>query len=283
MKELTRKENAPFALIYSECGVGKTTSIIRTAPQPTYYISCEADAYKSIDVCEAEGEKIDIKVVMPESQEDLMDGLNKILSSLRSNNNKFKYKTLVFDSLTYWMCAKLIVRVEDDRNKDRKGADFGKLSAMSKSDWVEIGTVNSQMNRLTDILKSIAAAGVMVVCTAQLQEDPKWNADLEAAPAFKYKDYNKSLKGYFDYIGYCFSSVKPSAEGEPNKVVYPPMLSFSGSQGYLVKWRGVQPKYLITKFNLRKIFSWFGGNGDNKPDPGKGAEVVEEKVDELPY
>lgn len=260
MLDLTEEHNAPFCLFYGETNGGKTTSIIRTAIQPIYCISAEGDALKSVAVCKALGEDIDITAKMPESHEDVMATLNRMLLKIRErreNGKAFKYNTVLFDSGTYWMNCKLAIRVEDDRNEDRKGVDEGKLSAMTKTDWTEVNTINSQMARLTDLLKAIANEGVMVIMTAQMQYDPKWNNELEAAPCFNYKDYNKALKGYFDYIGY----VMPNIEEETGKVLYPPKLSFSGSQGYLVKWRGVQPKYLITSFRLDKIFKWFADKG----------------------
>ncbi len=136
---------------------------------------------------------------------------------------------------------------------------------MTKTDWTEVNTVNSQMGRLTDLLKSIANMGVMVIMTAQVQYDPKWNNELEAAPCFNYKDYNKALKGYFDYIGYTMAVVEVG-EDEKRKTVYPPKLSFSDCQGYLVKWRGVQPKKLTTAFRLDKIFSWYHNRKGDSED-----------------
>ncbi|MEE9355210.1 MAG: hypothetical protein V3U75_06440 [Methylococcaceae bacterium] len=273
MLDLTEEHNAPFCLFYGETNGGKTTSIIRTAPQPIYCISAEGDALKSVAVCRNLGETIDITAKMPESHEDVMDTLNRMLLKIRqcrADGDAFKFRTLLFDSGTYWMNCKLAIRVEDDRNEDRKGTDEGKLSAMTKTDWTEVNTINSQMARLTDLLKAIANEGVMVIMTAQMQFDPKWNNELEAAPCFNYKDYNKALKGYFDYIGYVMPNLT-----EEGKVQYPPKLSFSGSQGYLVKWRGVQPKYLITSFRLDKIFKWFAEKGREEVSKAPDAEPEE--------
>jgi len=278
MLELTEDHNAPFVLVYGETNSGKTTSIIRTAPQPIYCISAEGDALKAVAVCNDKGETIDIKTVMPESHEDVMDTLNRMLLKIRQcrkDGSVFKYRTVLFDSLTHWMNCKLAIRVEDDRNADRKGLDVGKLSAMTKTDWTEVSTINSQMARLTDLLKAIANEGVMVIGTAQMQYDPKWNNELEAAPCFDYKGYNKALKGYFDYIGY----VMPRLD-ENGKEQWPPKLSFSGSQGYLVKWRGVQPKYLITSFRLDKIFKWFAEKGQAETIPMAPGDEIEIADDE---
>jgi len=120
---------------------------------------------------------------MPESHEDVMDTLNRMLLKIRKrrkDGSTFKYRTVLFDSGTHWMNCKLAIRVEDDRNEDREGVDKGKLSAMTKTDWTEVNTINSQMARLTDLLKAIANEGVMVIMTAQMQYDPKWNNELEA-------------------------------------------------------------------------------------------------------
>ena len=279
MIELTEDHNAPFCLFYGDTNSGKTTSIIRTAKQPIYCISAEGDALKSVAVCRDKGETVDIKVVMPESHEDVMNTLNRLLLKIRERRvtgKAFKFETVLFDSGTYWMNCKLAIRVEDDRNEDREGIDKGKLSAMTKTDWTEVNTINSQMARLTDLLKAIANEGVMVIMTAQMQYDPKWNNELEGAPCFNYKDYNKALKGYFDFIGYVKPRMKKVLDADGNETgrvetVYPPFLSFSGNQGYLVKWRGVQPEYLITKFRLDKIFKWFQDKGREEvktPDVG---------------
>jgi len=83
MLELTEDHNAPFCLFYGETNGGKTTSIIRTAPQPIYCISAEGDALKAVAVCRDKGETVDIKVVMPESHEDVMDTLNRMLLKIR--------------------------------------------------------------------------------------------------------------------------------------------------------------------------------------------------------
>ena len=209
MQKIKRENNAPFILIYGETNSGKSTSIMRTAPGSILYISVEGDAWKSVDVVEAFGEKVEVEICMPDGHEDLMDSLNKMV--VQAIAGKFPHDTVVFDSGTFWMNVKLGIRVEDDRNVGRTGVDEGKLSAMSASDWTEVNTVNSQMSRLTDLLKTLSLHGVMVVMTAQLQENPKWNRELEAGPCFNYKEYNKALKGYFDYIGFNFS--KSSGSG----------------------------------------------------------------------
>jgi hypothetical protein len=258
MRKIKREDTAPFILIYGPTNIGKTTSIVRTAPQPIYYISVEGDVCKSIDVVEDHGESVDIDPECPESHEDLMETLNSILIDCKQGT--FMPKSLIFDSGSHWMNVELAIRCEDDRNVGREGGDKGKLSAQTKTDWTEVNTANSQMVRLTHLLREISLCGVMVVMTSQEQSNPKWNRELEAAPSFNYKDYNKALKGFFDYIGFALPNFEKDADGEfiePLKSKYPPLLSFCGNRGYLVKWRGIQPKNLTTKFDLSKRFSWF--------------------------
>jgi hypothetical protein len=256
MQLIKRENSAPFILIYGDTNSGKTTSIVLTAPEPILCISVEGDVWLAVDVADKQvrdglrNKKVDITPMFPCSHEDLMDFLLKIIEEAKTG--KFKHKTVFLDSGTFWMNVKLAIRVEDDRNVGRIGNDDGKLSAQSKTDWTEVNTANSQMSRLTDLLKILSDCGVMVIMTAQLQENPKWNSDLEAGPCFNYKDYNKALKGYFDYIGFTIPNLDDDGD-----VVYPPNLSFSGEHGYMVKWRGVQPKKLITKFDLSKRFAWF--------------------------
>lgn len=250
MKQVKRENTAPFLLVYGDTNSGKSCSIARSSPQPIHFIDPEGDTWKAVDAIEALGETVDIHVDMPETHEDLMESLLDIES--QASQGQYPYKTLVFNSGTFWMNVKLAIRVEDDRNIGRKGLDEGKLSAMSKKDYTEVNTVNSQMARLTDLLKSISHHGVMVIMTAQLQENPKWNRELEAGPCFKYKEYNEALKGFFDYIGFTIPRLDDNG-----RVVYPPQLSFEDQQGYMAKWRGVQPKKLTTVFDLSKRFAWF--------------------------
>ena len=259
MQLINRKSNATFILIYGDTNSGKTSSIVLTAPEPILYISVEDDVWLAVDVADKQvkdglrDKKVDITPMIPDMHEDLIDFPNQIIEEAKVK--KFKFKTVVFDSGTFWMNIKLTIRIEDDRNVGRVKEghpEFGKLSAQTKKDYTEINTANSQMSRLTNLLKILARHGVMVIMTARQQDNPKWNRELEASPEFNYKEFNKALQGYFDYIGFTIPNLDDDGE-----VVYPPNLSFSGEHGYLVKWRGVQPKRLITKFDLSRRFAWF--------------------------
>ena len=63
MRPIKRENNAPFLLLYGPTNCGKTTSIVRSAPQPIHVISNEGDTWKSIDAIEAHGETIDISII----------------------------------------------------------------------------------------------------------------------------------------------------------------------------------------------------------------------------
>jgi hypothetical protein len=204
----------------------------------------EGDAWKSIEVIQDLGEPTDIKIVAPDSHEELMEDLNEMIVQIKAG--KFMYESILFDSGSYWMNCKLAVRLEDDRNE---GRDTGKLKDQTVTTWDEVGAANSQMSRLTDRLKTISKLGVFTVMTAQMMENPKWNRDLEAAPCFLYKDFNKILKGYFDYIGFLQTNLD-----DDNNPIFPPDISFSSELGYMVKWRGIQPRVLKGPCDFSKIF-----------------------------
>lgn len=250
MQELKKEDTAPFVLIYGDTNVGKTTSILRTVPQPIYCISTEMDAFKSVEVIENEGEKIKIKIVVPESQEDLLDNLNTILKAL--SEGKKPFVTIVFDSASFYMNCKLQGRLEDDRFNDKGFKHGAKMSLVkyTHTTFDEVGSANSQMRRLTALFQQISKLGVGVYFTAQMSENPKWNRELSAAPGFNFKEYNLALKSYFDYIG--FLTNRFNEEGD---IVYPPLISFRSEDGsFMAKWRGVQLKNPTGVCDFGKIF-----------------------------
>ncbi len=218
--------------------------MLRTMPQPIYCISTEEDPWKSIEQIESLGEAVDFKPVTPTTAEDLVDTLNKII--VDAHNGDFPFKSILFDSATYFMNVTLTERVEDDRNENK---NTGKLKDVTEKGWGEIGTINDQMRRITGLFKKISKLGVFVGWTAQMESDPKWNRELAAAPAFSYKEYNKVYKGFFDYIGFLIPCVTDG------KVVFPPYISFSSpDDSYVVKWRGKQLETPTGPCDFRKIF-----------------------------
>jgi hypothetical protein len=76
--------------------------------------------------------------------------------------------------------------------------------------------------------------GKVVIVTALLQENPRWNRELSAAPALKGREFPANMPGFFDLIGL----VQTRTDGKGN-VVYPPLVRFQSPDGsFLAKFTG---------------------------------------------
>ena len=72
----------------------------------------------------------------------------------------------------------------------------------------------------------------LVIVTALLAENPKWNRELAAAPALKGKEFPTNFPGFFDLIGLVQTRV--NGEGD---IVYPPAVHFkSEDDSFLAKF-----------------------------------------------
>lgn len=252
MRELKRENSAPFVLIYSEPGVGKTVTLLRTVPGPIYFISTESGIWESIDVLENEGEKFEGKIVTPDSQEQIYELLSSITNSLLSGKKPL-FKAIIFDSASTWMNCDLQTRLENDRFELKYGnikKENVRLVQRTHTTFDEVGSTNSEMRRLTKMFEKITDLGVAVYFTAHLQENPKFNSALAAAPAFIFKDYNLILRGCFSYIGLLTTRFDQSGER-----VFPPTISFESNDDarYMAKWRGIR-KNPTGPCNFSKIF-----------------------------
>jgi len=86
---------------------------------------------------------------------------------------------------------------------------------------------------LCKALGLLAVRGVNVICISLLDEAPKWNRELVAAPAFAGKEFNRDYPAYFDCIGL----VQRREEG--GEIVYPPVVIFdSPDESFVHKWSG---------------------------------------------
>ena len=105
------------------------------------------------------------------------------------------------------------------------------------------GGLASQMSRSMKLLGKLSERGKYVVITCLLQENPKWNRDISAAPALKGKEFTTNIASYCDLIGlvesrYEEKAVKGKKEKEIVKV-FPPRVSFEG-EGFMHKFTGVR-------------------------------------------
>jgi hypothetical protein len=143
-----------------------------------------------------------IKYVEPESFDDEMEFLNKLVSKTMIGESKFK--SVFHDGLTFTQ-ASYKHDIEDSRyiarTRDPKEIDRGLIDRFrfERPDW---GAIGSMMSRETLLLNKLSKFGIHVVSTAIDSEYPKWNTSYAIAPALQGNDFPKLVHGYFDFIGY---------------------------------------------------------------------------------
>jgi hypothetical protein len=110
------------------------------------------------------------------------------------------------------------------------------------------GGLSSHMFRLTAALGRLSQAGKIVIVTALLTENPKWNRELAAAPALKGKEFPANMPGFFDLIG-----LVEHRKDDNGKLVYPPRVRFqSPDDSFVAKFTGVGNK-TQGPLNINKI------------------------------
>jgi hypothetical protein len=246
--EKSKKSKGRFGLIYSsEPGAGKSTSCIASLPEPVLCIYVEdRDPNTSLDAID---KNVDVTFVCPESQEEMMDTLYKIDKEIQAG--EFKYKSIIFDSLSYWMNVALLTAMEDETYDAEIFKRRRDLVDRVRSDEAVYGGLASHMNRICKGLKVISQSGVTVICIAQGMESPKWNRDLSVAPHFIGQKFSRDLKSHFDLIGLVETRV--NGEGE---VIYPPLIRFSSTDGsFMAKWCGRPLKKSTGILDFNKILN----------------------------
>jgi len=225
-------QNGRFMMLYGPTGVGKTTSILQTAPDPLVYIGSEPRALNpSLDA--AGRSDLDIDVAVYEDWAGL-------IAFVANPKNFERHATVVVDSYSHLMSVGLSIEIEDQAFEAREAKEklVKPLASQTKLTQEGYGALSSLMFRLTAALGKLSRAGKIVIVTALLQESPKWNRELAAAPALKGREFPVNMPGFFDLIGL----VEPRTDGE-GKVIYPPRVRFqSPDDSFVAKWTGVGNK-----------------------------------------
>ena len=230
--KIIKKDKLPdqgkLILIYSDTGVGKTTSALQSAPDPILYIATEPRNPKvSIDA--AKRPDLDLDLVFYDSWQDTMD-------FLADDKNTKRHNTIIADSFTYLMNVSLSSEIENEAFDSRSDAEkkIKPLVNRAKMSPEGYGGLSSQMFRMMKILGQLSTKGKVVIITALMQETPKWNRELAAAPAFKGREFPNNMPGFFDLIG--FVQTRHDENGE---IVYPPWVSFESPDGsFMAKYTG---------------------------------------------
>jgi hypothetical protein len=225
----------PFALIYSEPGVGKTLSTIKSAPTKQLYIQGEKRNVKRTLL-----DNVDMKWLEQNVKRMLVTDFMGLLDFLQNPENQEKiierYKTIIVDGITYLMNNLLLSQIEEETAEaeifDVKSRPMVNLA---RTDRTGYGSLAGLMKRLCDALGYIASRDVFVCLIAQLDDVVRWNVDLQAAPAFAGKEFPRDMKAYFDLIGIVIKRYD-----DEGRVVFPPTIRFYSTQdeNYMAKWTG---------------------------------------------
>lgn len=219
-------------LIYSETGVGKTTSIFQSAPDPILYLATEPRNPK-ISIDAAGRSDLDVDIAYYEKWVDTMDFMS-------DDKKTERHKTIVLDSATYLMNVSLSSEIEDEAfdAREDKEKSIKPIVMRTKMSQEAFGGLSSQMSRFMRILGRLSARGKIVIVTALVAENPKWNRELAAAPALKGREFPNTMPGFFDLIG--FVQTRHNDSGE---VIYPPWVSFESPDGsFMAKYTGTGKK-----------------------------------------
>lgn len=239
------KINQPgrFIMIYGATGVGKTTSILQSALEPMIYIATEPRSLKpSLDAAGRESLDIDVAVY---------EDFNRLMEFVSDSVRFERYKTVVLDSYSHLMSIGLSVEIEDQAFEARsiREREVKPLVNRTKMSPEGFGGLASHMFRLTAALGRLSQAGKVVIVTALLSENPKWDRELAAAPALKGREFPINMPGFFDLIGL----VEPRVDGD-GKIVYPPLVRFQSPDGSFVsKFTGKNTTKTQGPLNITKI------------------------------
>lgn len=253
-----------IVLIYSDAGDGKTTSCFESLPGRILYIMTEPrNPNGSIEASGRDPKDIDVVEVQ---------GWDNLMEFLRTDIEKFDaYQSIVCDSISYLMNIRLSGEIEDEIFDSKTDAEqkVKPLINRTKLSLEGFGGLASQMNRLMLALASLSVRGKYVVITCLLDEKPRWDRELTAAPLFKGKEFASNVASFCDLIGL----LKPRyVEG---RKVFPPTVLFEGD-GFMCKFTGKRPKegmLMQGPLNFCKIFGVdINGNRVTQNIPTKAEE-----------
>lgn len=254
MKDI-EKSKGKMVMIYGATGVGKSTTCLESLPEPILNIFTEdRNPYTSIEALEREP---DFDPISPENNQDLIDFLYKMLDEYEKGT--CKYKSIMFDSLSFWMNIKLYGEMVDETHD----AGIFKKSLRPlvddvRADEALYGGLAERMQRLIRPLKMMAQKGMIVVVVAYLSENPKWDRTLAAAPNFAGKAWNLNYEQHFDVIGLIRHRLKEDDKGNtiiPQEIIYPPIIQVkSPDDSFICKWTGRNIKGNSYPLNFKKMF-----------------------------
>jgi hypothetical protein len=163
-----------------------------------------------------------------------------LIEFVANPKNFERHRTIIVDSYSHLMSVGLSSEIEDQafEARDAKEKMVKPLASQTKLSQEGYGALSSLMFRLTAALGKLSRTGKVVIVTALLQESPKWNRELAAAPALKGREFTVNMPGFFDLIGL----VEPRTDGD-GKIIYPPRVRFqSPDDSFVAKFTGAGSK-----------------------------------------
>lgn len=258
VRPISEKSNdGKMILMYSETGAGKSTSAAQSLPTPIMYMCAEArNAELSFD---ASGRNIvlgdmsndlgninDYVIVEYQDWYSMLDFLDDTVS----NCDKLPFKSYVLDGITQ-LTVNLAEEISTAGYKASKVGQKGeelqkiierKIIQEQKMSIEGFGALAAQMNRAIRLLGKLTQAGKYVIINALLEERPKWNVSLSAAPSLMGKKFGNDLPGACDLIGMTVRRYEEDEHGNiiKNRIVFPPFAMFEceESEHFECKWTG---------------------------------------------
>ncbi|HOO39809.1 MAG TPA: hypothetical protein PK653_00060 [Syntrophales bacterium] len=218
-----------FIVIYGETGVGKTASTLASAPLPIAYVRCEPrDPSDAIMAAKLDPRDIDIYDA---------DNFLDLLAGLRDPKLFARHRTIFVDGASYLMNVSLSTEIEQEafEAREEKEKRLKPLVSQSKMSQEGFGGLSSQMSRMFNLLGKLSMEGKVVIVSALLAENPKWDRELSAAPAFKGREFPTNMPAFVDMIG-----LVQKRFDEHGNIVYPPFVSFEGDGSFICKFTGVK-------------------------------------------
>ena len=221
-------------LIYSLTGIGKTMSTLLYAPTPIFWLITETtrDIKQTIDMVEDISDRKFGKDINLGVYETFFPALDYMCHT----ENFTEFKTVTLDSLSYLLNVLLPDELTEERIEAKKIEDAGFKDKM-KLTQSGFGQMNQAIFRLCGAMGRLTKQNKHFIALCGENENPKYDVELFAGPAFIGKQIPDNLPFMFDYVGRLINEIAADENG--NKFpVYPATVDFRASQGFLAKWTG---------------------------------------------
>lgn len=269
LEELTQQTKGKIVAIHGKSNVGKTTTSVATSPEPILLVGTEQrplilslENITKVPVPEnktegwrAKWEEEVIKdwysrgnrFVTPNFGEDTVQDFRDFWLHCynKCNQKEFNYKTIVVDTISYWLNIIVMNQLQKEFYKDvtDKAKKNKEVIVTSLTDEYAIGlrqygALANIGNSILSSIKPMVYFDVFIVLVFQTENNPSFNKMYEEAPYIQGKSFMKDFMGHFDYIGRVYERYE--TVNEVTRKTYPPLISFNQMPQYMTKWTGKQ-------------------------------------------